>query len=240
MRRSPSGTATGHSWAGGPMAACSVCDADPDRALHVSRLILDTPALLARFLERQSQWQAEMVGILARRTGLDPDVGMRPALAADVALTVYQTALRRWVDSDGTKPMDELADQAFAMITPALDLSTDPNRTRPRPGRCRPLCRGRAPPAAALCNSCMPALRREDIDNRRSRDGRTRSGRAHSGTCPPSCAASAPVRGSARVRGSDLTGHGRTVAGPGLGAGHRMGGWVRRPTSRCRWGARRR
>jgi hypothetical protein len=109
------------------MAACSVCDADPDRALHVSRLILDTPTLLARFLERQPQWQAEMVGILARRTGLDPDVGLRPALAADVALTAYQTALRRWVDSDGTKPMDELVDQAFAMITPALDLSTDPN-----------------------------------------------------------------------------------------------------------------
>ena len=109
------------------MAACSVCDADPDRALHVSRLILDTPTLLARFLERQSQWQAEMAGILARRTGLDPDTDLRPALAAGVALTAFQTALRRWVDSDGTKPMDELVGQAFAMIAPALDLSADPD-----------------------------------------------------------------------------------------------------------------
>ena len=108
-------------------ALTSVCDADPDRTLHVSRLILDTPALLARFLERQSQWQAEVAGILARRTGLDPDAGLRPALAAGVALTAYQTALRRWVDSDGTEPMDELVDQAFAMIAPVLDLSADPN-----------------------------------------------------------------------------------------------------------------
>lgn len=105
----------------------SLCDADPDKPLHVSRLILNTPALLARFLERQSQCQAEMAGILAQRAGADPDADLRPALAAGVALTAFQTALRRWVDSDGAKAMDELVDQAFAMITPALDLSTDPN-----------------------------------------------------------------------------------------------------------------
>ncbi|MFG2457154.1 TetR family transcriptional regulator [Streptomyces sp. NPDC048523] len=102
----------------------SLCDADPDKPLHVSRLILNTPALLARFLERQSQCQAEMADILARRTGADPDADLRPALAVGVALTAFQTALRRWVDSDGAKAMDELVDQAFAMITPALDLST--------------------------------------------------------------------------------------------------------------------
>jgi AcrR family transcriptional regulator len=105
----------------------SLCDADPDKPLHVSRLILNTPALLARFLERQSQCQAEMAGILARRAGADPDADLRPALAAGVALTAFQTALRRWVDSNGAKAMDELVDQAFAMITPALHLSTDPN-----------------------------------------------------------------------------------------------------------------
>ena len=105
----------------------SMCDADPDRTLHVSRLILDTPALLARFLERQSQWQAEMADILARRAGVEPDADLRPALAAGVALTAFQTGLRRWVDSNGTKAIDDLVDQAFAMITPALDLSTDPS-----------------------------------------------------------------------------------------------------------------
>lgn len=68
-----------------------------------------------------------MAGILARRTGLDPDADLRPALAAGVALAAFQTGLRRWMDSDGAKSMDELIDQAFAMITPALDLSTDPS-----------------------------------------------------------------------------------------------------------------
>ncbi|WP_340376927.1 TetR family transcriptional regulator [Streptomyces sp. SS7] len=105
----------------------SLSIAYPDKTLHVSRLILGTPALLARFLERQTHWQDEMTGILAHRTGLDPDADMRLALAAGVALTAFHTGLRRWVDSDGAEAMDELVDQAFAMIAPALDLGTAPS-----------------------------------------------------------------------------------------------------------------
>ncbi|MGW0331763.1 hypothetical protein ACWD0J_07800 [Streptomyces sp. NPDC003011] len=44
-----------------------------------------------------------------RRSGSDAD--LRSTLAAGVALTAYQTALHRWVDSGGTKAMDELVDQ---------------------------------------------------------------------------------------------------------------------------------
>jgi AcrR family transcriptional regulator len=49
---------------------------NPAKTLRVSRPILDTLALLVRFLERQSQWQAGTTGILALRAGLAPD---RPA-----------------------------------------------------------------------------------------------------------------------------------------------------------------
>ncbi|WP_245607629.1 acyl-CoA-like ligand-binding transcription factor [Streptomyces prunicolor] len=96
-----------------------------DKMLRQIRLILDTPALPARYLERQSQWQAEITGILARRTGLDAGADLRPALAAGVALAAVQTALSHWADSGGTKNMDELADQAFALVAPALALATD-------------------------------------------------------------------------------------------------------------------
>ncbi|MFF5494479.1 TetR family transcriptional regulator [Streptomyces aquilus] len=98
---------------------------NPAKMLRVSRLILDTPALLARFLERQSQWQAEMTGILARRAGLDPDVDLRPAVAAGVALTAFQAALRRWVDSDGGESLDEIVDQALALVGPVIELGVD-------------------------------------------------------------------------------------------------------------------
>jgi AcrR family transcriptional regulator len=95
----------------------------PAKTLHVTRLILGTPALLARFLERQSHWQDEMTAILAERTGLAQDVDLRPTLAAGIALTAFNAALRRWVDSDGTADMDELVDQAFAVIAPALEFA---------------------------------------------------------------------------------------------------------------------
>jgi AcrR family transcriptional regulator len=98
---------------------------NPAKMLSVSRLILDTPALLARFLERQSQWQAEMTGILALRAGLDPDVDLRPAIAAGVALTAFQAALRRWVDSDGSESLDEVVDQALALVGPVIQLGVD-------------------------------------------------------------------------------------------------------------------
>lgn len=98
---------------------------NPAKMLRVSRLILDTPALLARFLERQSQWQAEMTGILALRAGLEPDVDLRPAVAAGVALTAFQAALRRWVDSDGSESLDEVVDQALALVGPVIELGVD-------------------------------------------------------------------------------------------------------------------
>ena len=98
---------------------------NPAKTLRVSRLILHTPALLARFLERQSQWQAEMTGILALRAGLDPDVDLRPAVAAGVALTAFQAALRRWVDSDGSESLDEVVDQALALVGPVIELGVD-------------------------------------------------------------------------------------------------------------------
>jgi AcrR family transcriptional regulator len=101
---------------------------EPGKVLRVTRLILDTPALLARFLERQSHWQDDITAILAERAGLDPATDLRPALAAGVALTAYRTALRRWADSDGTTDMNELVDQAFAVITPAIDLPTAAHR----------------------------------------------------------------------------------------------------------------
>jgi AcrR family transcriptional regulator len=98
----------------------------PDKTLRVSRLILDTPALLARFLERQSHWQDGIATILAQRAGLDPDTDLRPELAAGIALTAFRAALRRWADSDGHKDMGKLVDQAFTAIAPALDLTTGP------------------------------------------------------------------------------------------------------------------
>ncbi|WP_418961600.1 TetR family transcriptional regulator [Streptomyces tritici] len=97
------------------------CGEHTDRALSVVRLILRTPALLARFLERQAQWRDDLAGELAARLGLDADADLHPRLAAGMALAAYDTVLRRWSDGEGADDPAELVERAFAVIAPALD-----------------------------------------------------------------------------------------------------------------------
>ncbi|MGW5682873.1 TetR family transcriptional regulator [Nonomuraea sp. NPDC003754] len=99
----------------------NACAGHADRALRVVQLILRTPTLLARFLERQTQWREELTGELARRLELDPATDMYPQLAAGMALNAFDTVLQRWSDSDGSEDPTVLIDRAFAVIAPALD-----------------------------------------------------------------------------------------------------------------------
>ncbi|MFE2107020.1 TetR family transcriptional regulator [Kitasatospora sp. NPDC059463] len=101
-----------------PLAACGE---HGDRALHAVRLILHTPALHARFLERQAEWRAELSAELARRLDRDPAVDLYPRLAAGMALTAFGAVLERWSDSDGAADPAALTAEAFAVLAPALD-----------------------------------------------------------------------------------------------------------------------
>ncbi|MGA5130720.1 TetR family transcriptional regulator [Streptomyces olivoreticuli] len=101
-----------------PIAACAD---HSERALRVVRLILRTPALLARFLERQAQWRDDLTAELARRLELDPDTDLYPQLAAGMTLTAFNTVLHRWSESGSAEDPSELTVRAFAIIAPALD-----------------------------------------------------------------------------------------------------------------------
>jgi AcrR family transcriptional regulator len=101
-----------------PITACA---AHSDRALRVVQLILRTPALHARFLERQAQWRDDLTAELARRLEPAPDGDLYPQMAAGMALTAFNTVLQRWSDSDSAEDPTELIDRAFALISPALD-----------------------------------------------------------------------------------------------------------------------
>lgn len=103
-------------------ASIDACAGDADRALRVVQLILGTPALLARFLERQAQWRDELAAELADRLGLDSAAGLYPRLAAGMALTAFDVVLQLWSGSDGAEDPAALTDNAFAAIAPALDV----------------------------------------------------------------------------------------------------------------------
>lgn len=97
------------------------CAHHSERALRVVQLILGTPALLARFLERQAQWRDDLAAELARREDLDAAADLYPRLAAGMALNAFDAVLHRWSGSDGTEDPAGLTDQAFAVVAPALD-----------------------------------------------------------------------------------------------------------------------
>lgn len=101
--------------------AIDACAGNSDRTLRVVQLILRTPALLARFLERQAQWRDDLAAQMARRLELDGGTEMYPPLAAGMALAAFHTVLQRWSDSDGAEDPAALTEQAFAVIEPALD-----------------------------------------------------------------------------------------------------------------------
>ncbi|MFI6316631.1 TetR family transcriptional regulator [Nonomuraea sp. NPDC050556] len=101
-----------------PMAACAD---HSDRALRVVQLILRTPALRGRFLERQDQWREDLAAGLAQRLGLDLGTDLYPGLAAGMALAAFDAVLQRWSASGGAEEPSELTDRAFALLAPALD-----------------------------------------------------------------------------------------------------------------------
>ncbi|MGW2179840.1 acyl-CoA-like ligand-binding transcription factor [Streptomyces sp. NPDC001732] len=98
----------------------TTCAAHSERALRVVRLILRTPALLARFLERQDRWRDELAEELARRVGRDVGSDLYPRLAAGTALGAFHVVLRRWSESDTALDPVALLDDAFDLVSPAL------------------------------------------------------------------------------------------------------------------------
>src|SRR5262249_27069423 len=98
------------------------CRDEPDKSLRLTRVVLGTPSVLGRYHERQAQWSCDLATELGRRHGLDPARDLRPELAAGVALTAFDTALRRWAASDGAEDLDALTDEAFTIVADTLNM----------------------------------------------------------------------------------------------------------------------
>ncbi|BAL91196.1 putative TetR-family transcriptional regulator [Actinoplanes missouriensis 431] len=104
-----------------PLAGCADQPDHAERSRIVVRLILDTPALHARWLERQIEWRAGLSTGIAARRGLDPEAGPYPSMAAGMALLALDAVLQQWQPGDDETRLAELTDRAFAVVAPALD-----------------------------------------------------------------------------------------------------------------------
>src|SRR4051812_27801263 len=94
-------------------------DAEPDKTRRLAALVLHTPALAARYYERQHQWRAQFAVELSRRADAEP-TDLRPTLAAAVALAAFDTALSGWINGPPGRTLTTLVDEAFQHVAPAL------------------------------------------------------------------------------------------------------------------------
>lgn len=93
------------------------CTEHPDKALRLTRLILHTPALNARYLERQAKWKATLAETLARREKASRH-DMRAVVVVGVAFVALDAALHEWVAGDGRREFADLLDETFALAFP--------------------------------------------------------------------------------------------------------------------------
>jgi hypothetical protein len=90
--------------------------------LSVLELIESTPTLLAAHLRYLHEHDDELVGVLARREGVDPATDLRPRLAAAMFAALASVAIKNWRDSgaDGTESMLAAFDAYASELSPAL------------------------------------------------------------------------------------------------------------------------
>ncbi|MEU1510938.1 TetR family transcriptional regulator [Streptomyces sp. NPDC005811] len=92
---------------------------DPASALRLTRLVLDTPALCARQLEKQRGWQPALADALAERSGPGQEVSLALHVRAAAALDCLNVALDHWTASDGRLDLEDLLDEAFGALSPS-------------------------------------------------------------------------------------------------------------------------
>ncbi|MBO3745864.1 TetR family transcriptional regulator [Streptosporangiaceae bacterium NEAU-GS5] len=86
---------------------------EPDKTLAITRLILETPDLRARYLSRTYEWRRSMAAVLARRDGREGS-SLRDEVTVAVPFAALEAALTRW---DGRTDLASDFDRALEMIS---------------------------------------------------------------------------------------------------------------------------
>jgi len=91
---------------------------NPAKALIMTRLITDTPALWARQIEKQHSWHPLLAEALAERTASTRPSALALQVRAAAGLLCLNTAIGHWTASGGELDLVALLDEAFAALAP--------------------------------------------------------------------------------------------------------------------------
>ena len=86
-----------------------------DHMLARFRLVTDTPALEARSLCLQRNWETSVTAMLAERMGVDPAKDLRPGTVAATTMAAMRVATANWLAGGGEGDLP-------AIVAAALDL----------------------------------------------------------------------------------------------------------------------
>jgi len=91
--------------------------ADPVSSLQASALMLSTPALRARHLEKQTLWETMLVPNIMERLDAAPEErSLRAHAVVSAALSCLDAALNAWAQTDATESVEDLLDTAIAAV----------------------------------------------------------------------------------------------------------------------------
>jgi AcrR family transcriptional regulator len=82
-------------------------------ALRTVRVLLSTPSLRARSMQKHRDWADALMPILQGACPLDQTEARALTLSA---LSCFDAALEEWVGHDGARPLGEILDRAFLAV----------------------------------------------------------------------------------------------------------------------------
>jgi AcrR family transcriptional regulator len=87
-------------------ALVEMARADPFLAVQTAAIMLETPALRARHLEKQFVWERMLTPDIIRRLGADsPDANLRAHAIVSSALSCLDAALNEWASGQEAQPL---------------------------------------------------------------------------------------------------------------------------------------
>jgi AcrR family transcriptional regulator len=109
-----------------------------DHMLRRFRLVTTTPALEARSLCLQRNWESAVTAMLAERMGVDPAKDLRPGVVAATAMAAMRVATVNWLAGGGQGDLPAIVADSLDLLDGGLQAAaTSPGRRRGsnRPGK---------------------------------------------------------------------------------------------------------
>ena len=104
-----------------------------DHMLRRFRLVTTTPALEARSLCLQRNWETAVTGMLAQRMDVDPAKDLRPGVVAATTMAAMRMATTNWLSGGGESDLPAIVGNALDLLDGGLQAAASPPPRRRSP-----------------------------------------------------------------------------------------------------------